>query len=280
MTVSNYNKLTKEEENIIIYKGTEAPFTGEYDDFFQEGLYLCRQCNSVLYSSDAKFNSGCGWPSFDDELPDSVEKKMDRDGRRTEILCKKCGGHLGHIFIGEKLTEKNRRYCVNSLSIRFKATESAYFAGGCFWGVEHLFQKQQGVYAVTSGYSGGNKVKPSYEEVCTGRTGHLEVVKISYDPSEISYETLVKYFFEIHDSTQTDGQGPDIGSQYLSAIFYNNQEELDICKKVIGILKDKGYRVATSLIKFEKFWEAEEYHQDYYVRHNKEPYCHIYKKIF
>ncbi|QEN03845.1 bifunctional methionine sulfoxide reductase B/A protein [Thiospirochaeta perfilievii] len=274
------NKLTKEEENIIIYKGTEAPFSGEYDDFFIEGFYHCKQCDTRLYSSDDKFNAGCGWPSFDDELPGTIDKKIDADGRRTEILCSNCGGHLGHLFKGENLTEKNSRYCVNSLSIKFKPSSSAYFAGGCFWGVEHLFQKQDGVYLVTSGYMGGVTNNPSYQDVCTGKTGHLEVVKVSYDPKIISYRELVQFFFEIHDSTQKNGQGPDIGPQYLSAIFYSNKEEFETAVKVINLLKSKGYDVATELFEASKFWKAEEYHQDYYQKNNKEPYCHTYKKIF
>lgn len=118
-----YNKLTTEEENIIIYKGTERPFTGEYDKFFESGAYYCRQCDAQLYTSGSKFDSGCGWPAFDDEIPNSVKRIMDKDGRRVEIVCNECGGHLGHVFTGEKLTAKNTRHCVNSLSIRFKAND-------------------------------------------------------------------------------------------------------------------------------------------------------------
>lgn len=280
MMDKKYNKLTPEEARVILEKGTEAPYSGEYDDFFIEGYYHCRQCDAKLYSSDDKFNSGCGWPSFDDELPGSIEKRTDADGRRTEILCSSCNGHLGHLFKGEQLTKKNSRYCVNSLSIKFKATQSAYFAGGCFWGVEHLFQKQDGVDSVTSGYMGGFLDNPTYEDVCSGKTGHLEIVKVNYDPAIISYEVLVKFFFEIHDSTQKNGQGPDVGLQYLSAIFYSNNTQLEICHNVIGLLKNKGFDVATELFESNKFWKAESYHQNYYIKHNKEPYCHVHKQIF
>lgn len=115
----SYNKLTPQEEAVILNKGTEAPFTGEYDDFWEEGYYICRQCNAKLFSSKAKFDAGCGWPAFDDSFPNAVKREVDSDGYRTEILCANCGGHLGHEFVGEGFTKKNVRECVNSLSIKF-----------------------------------------------------------------------------------------------------------------------------------------------------------------
>ena len=161
-------------------------------------------------------------------------------------------------------------------------TKQAYFAGGCFWGVEYLFSKEDGVIDAVSGYMGGTMSNPNYRSVCTGSTGHLEVVKVKYNSAQISFEKLTKLFFEMHDFTQTDGQGPDIGSQYLSAIFYNDEAEKQTAKDIIQILENKGYKVATKLISTlnTPFFEAEEYHQDYYDKTGKTPYCHSYKKIF
>lgn len=165
-------------------------------------------------------------------------------------------------------------------NIDYTNTKKAYFAGGCFWGVEHLFEKQKGVKNVISGFMGGHVKNPSYRAVIKGNTGHVEAVEVIYNPDEISYENLAKLFFEIHDPTQKNGQGPDIGSQYLSVVFYENEEEKKTIEKLIEILRTKAYDVATTLKENTPFYAAEAYHQDYYVKTGKSPYCHVYKKIF
>ena len=158
--------------------------------------------------------------------------------------------------------------------------KKAYYAGGCFWGVEHLFQSKEGVLNAVSGYMGGSLDNPTYQDVLTGKTGHLEAVEITYNPDQVSYQDLTKFFFEIHDPTQANGQGPDIGAQYLSAVFYSSEKEKEISQELVNLLKNKGFDVVTKIIPAETFWIAEDYHQDYYVNRNQQPYCHVYRKKF
>ncbi len=282
-----YRNLSKDEAHVILEKGTERPWTGKYTSHKEKGTYVCKQCGAALYRSDDKFDSHCGWPSFDDEIAGAVLRLPDADGSRTEIICSNCGGHLGHVFTGEGFTPKDTRHCVNSVSLEFIPAQlkqgvysTAIFAGGCFWGVEYFLQQEPGVLAVVSGYTGGHVKNPSYKEVCTGKTGHAEAVRVVFDPKETSYEKLVKLFLEIHDPTQVDGQGPDIGNQYRSEIFYINDEQKQSAGKYLDILSDKGYRVATRLTPASEFFDAEDYHQDYYFSNNKVPYCHGYTKRF
>jgi len=156
----------------------------------------------------------------------------------------------------------------------------AYFAGGCFWGVEYYFNKQDGVLDALSGFMGGHTKNPTYEDICYKDTGHLEVVEVKYDANKVSYEDLVKLFFEIHNPTQTNGQGPDIGSQYLSAVFVSNEDEKVVVEHLIKVLENSGLHVATKILEKQKFYKAEEYHQYYYKKTGKIPYCHKYVKRF
>lgn len=281
------NDLTQAESKVIAGKGTERPFTGKYTNSTESGTYICKRCGSALYYSSSKFKSDCGWPSFDDEIKGAVNRYPDPDGIRTEIECASCGAHLGHVFTGEQLTSRNIRHCVNSVSLDFVPARLepgrygiAVFAGGCFWGVEYFMQKAEGVISVTSGYTGGHVKNPSYREVCTGTTGHAEAVKIVYNPAKTSYEKLLKLFLEIHDPTQIGGQGPDIGDQYRSEIFYLNDDQKKTAENCLNILKGKGLKVVTAITKASEFYPAEDYHQDYYFRNGKLPYCHAYTKRF
>lgn len=273
-------ELDAAERHILEEKGTEPPFTGEYWNRFDQGVYTCRKCGAPLYRSEAKFPSNCGWPSFDEEIPEAVKRQRDADGRRVEILCASCGGHLGHVFTGEGYTEKDTRHCVNSLSMHFIGTRQAIFASGCFWGTQHHMDKAEGVILTTVGYTGGNTENPNYQQVCSGTTGHVEAVEVLYDPERTSFEELARLFFETHDPSQSDGQGPDIGSQYLSVLYYHNAKEHDIAQQLIDFLSHKGIKVATRLEPAGIFWPAELYHQHYYQKKGTLPYCHHYTKRF
>ena len=287
-TTMEFNQLTFEEEQVILHKGTERPYTGEFVNHKEDGTYTCKRCDAPLYNSGDKFDSNCGWPSFDDEIDGAVKRVPDADGRRTEIVCSNCGGHLGHVFEGEGFTAKNTRHCVNSVSLNFipeddkktSTTEKAIFAGGCFWGVEYYMEKHTGVISATSGYTGGHVKNPSYEDVLSKKSGHIEAVEIVYDPSKTNYEEVAKLFFEIHDPTQVDRQGPDIGEQYRSEVFYLNEDQKRIAEDLIRQLEKKGYKIATRLSPAKEFWVAENYHQDYYDKKGSLPYCHGYTKRF
>jgi len=281
-----FKKLTTEEEYVIVKKGTERPFSGKYENFYEKGTYVCKRCGAPLYHSEDKFDAACGWPSFDDEIPGAVKKQADADGTRTEILCAHCGAHLGHVFTGEGLTPKNTRHCVNSISMDFipanhpAKTDTAIFSGGCFWGVEYLMKKANGVISTAVGYTGGHTDNPTYPEVCAGHTGHYEAIEVVFDPSKTTFEEVAKLFFEIHDPTQWNHQGPDWGEQYRSAVFYRNGEQKKTTEKLISELHAKGFEVVTEVKPAAKFWKAEAYHQDYYNHKGSEPYCHVFVKRF
>ncbi len=272
------NPLSPEEERILVHKGTESPYSGEYLNNKDTGLYVCRRCDAPLYQSEDKFDSRSGWPSFDDAIPGAVLRIADADGIRTEIVCSNCGGHLGHVFEGEGFTSKDTRHCVNSISMKFlpekAAPAVAFFGGGCFWGVEDGFDAVPGVLNAVSGYMGGDNNFPTYEDVTTGETGHAEVVKVEYDPAKVDFETLAKYFFEIHDPTQLNRQGPDFGTQYRSVIFYADEAQRQVAQKLKDYLIDKGLNVVTEISPAPAFFAAEDYHQDFTKRTGRGA-CHM-----
>ena len=277
--------LTKAEQRVLLHAGTERPSTGLYTNHKVPGVYRCKQCGQALYLSEDKFDSHCGWPSFDDEIDGAVTHRRDPDGRRTEIVCSACQAHLGHVFEGEQLTDKNVRHCVNSISMTFTPalpaeTAKATFASGCFWGTEYHLQRIPGVLSTTVGYTGGTVANPTYKQVCQGTTGHAEAVEVLYDPSKVTYNELAKVFFETHDPTQVNRQGPDIGTQYRSEVFVHDEAQKEVIEELVRMLTKKGLKVATRITPSAPFYPAETYHQDYYERNAGTPYCHVRRKLF
>lgn len=270
--MQRYRTLIPHERSVIEGKGTERPFSGAYCDLFKPGIYACRRCGAALYLSSDKFSSHCGWPSFDDEIKGAVAKIKDSDGVRLEILCQCCGAHLGHLFEGEGFTSKNRRHCVNSVSLLFlPATKEGYrralFAGGCFWGVQHLFDRLPGVKETAAGYVGGAVANPSYEEVCQGNTGHSEAVEVFFDEKEISYEELSKKFLL---AVRNKGSS---SKQYRLAIFYCDEEQKKCAEELLKGLKERGEKSSVDLEPAMPFYRAEEYHQHYYEEQDMQPNC-------
>lgn len=283
-----FNQLNDFEKYVIQQKGTERAGTGEYTDFKGKGVYVCKQCNFPLYLSEHKFESHCGWPSFDDEIEGSVHRKTDADGRRTEILCNNCNGHLGHVFLGEGFTDKNTRHCVNSVSMNFLAypedekgsdsekLDTATLGAGCFWCVEAIYQRINGIIKVQSGYMGGHIKNPSYKMVTTGKTGHAEVAQIIYDPNIISFAELLEVFWHTHNPTTLNQQGADRGTQYRSAIFYHNYDQMEIAQESLQKTKESKLwkdPIVTEITAASQFYVAEDYHQNYYNENPEQPYC-------
>jgi|MDTC01.2.fsa_nt_gb peptide methionine sulfoxide reductase msrA/msrB len=284
-------ELDSETIRITQKAGTEQPFCGTLLDNKKSGFYSCVVCGLPLFSSQHKFTSGTGWPSFFSPFaPEHVKSKIDTkfDMNRTEIVCARCDAHLGHVFEdGPKPTGK--RFCLNSISLHFiedgeeiptqskpVETETAYFAGGCFWGIEHWFQKGMGVINVESGYMQGETKDPTYKEVCTGKSGHAETAKVTFDPKVIAFETLLKAFFKMHDPTQVDRQGPDIGSQYRSGVWTTSDEQAKIVDAYIKELTESNeydVPIATQIESAKTFYLAEEGHQDYIETTGRA--CHV-----
>jgi peptide methionine sulfoxide reductase msrA/msrB len=300
-------KLSSEQFAVTQKCGTEPAFDNAYWDNHKPGIYVDIVSGEPLFSSLDKFDSGSGWPSFTRPVKDTeiVEKKDSTFGmERIEVRSKVADSHLGHVFDDGPADKGGLRYCINSAALKFipveeleqagygqyleafvkaglvKASvhETAILAGGCFWGMEEIIRKIPGVIKTTVGYSGGTMANPTYEDVCTGATGHAESIQVEFDSTRLSYEKLLDYFFRMHDPTTLNRQHNDVGTQYRSAIFYTSEAQ----KKTAEAVKEKWDKsgkfsrpVTTEITAAGKFYPAEDYHQKYLVKHPGGYTCHM-----
>jgi peptide methionine sulfoxide reductase msrA/msrB len=271
-------QLTPGQYHITREKGTERAFSSEMCRLFAPGLYACVCCDTLLFDAGGKFESGTGWPSFTQPVKDNaIAYHLDNAHgmRRVETVCNTCDAHLGHVF-PDGPPPGGLRYCMNALALQ-KTTAShakATFGGGCFWCTEALFQQLAGVSKVESGYSGGELPDPTYQQVCTGRTGHAEVVQITFDPTVISYADLLRIHLSTHNPTTPNQQGADKGTQYRSIILTHDPEQETIAEQVIQEMAPAfDDAIVTEVQPFDVFYLAEDYHRDYYAGNPQKPYC-------
>ncbi|MEA3410587.1 MAG: bifunctional methionine sulfoxide reductase B/A protein [Pseudomonadota bacterium] len=273
-------RLTPEQHRVTRRKGTEMAFSSEMCGVFEPGVYRCVCCDTVLFDSAEKFDSGSGWPSFTQPVRhDAIAYHADNayGMQRIETTCNTCEAHLGHVF-PDGPGSGGLRFCMNAVALGKTGSSQAKatFGGGCFWCTEAVFQQIEGVISVESGYSGGHSDDPDYHRVCSGDTGHAEVVQVVFDPSKISYADLLRIHLGTHDPTTPNRQGADRGTQYRSIILAHDEEQDGVAREVLGeVARYFDNEIVTEVTPFETFYKAEGYHQNYYADNPGKPYCSV-----
>ncbi|MFL9843946.1 peptide-methionine (S)-S-oxide reductase MsrA [Flavobacterium sp. ST-119] len=270
--------LMPEAFRVTRLKGTERAHSSEMCSIFEPGKYACVCCGTLLFDANEKFESGTGWPSFTQPVTENAiayHKDVSYGMVRIEALCNTCDAHLGHVF-QDGPQPSGLRYCMNAVALKkVESNESkATFGGGCFWCTEAVFTLLKGVTKVQSGYSGGKIANPTYREVCSGMTGHAEVIEVSYNADEISYADLLRIHLSTHNPTTPNRQGADVGTQYRSVIFYRNETEKKTAEEVIAEMQSVYQEpIVTEIAPLEYFYKAEDYHQGYYNNNQQQGYC-------
>lgn len=276
-------QLSPEQFTVMRLKGTEQPFSSAMCSRFEPGLYACAGCDEALFDARTKFDSGTGWPSSTQPVDEAVVAYAG-DGshgrERIEALCNICQSHLGHVFPDGPAPE-GLRYCINALALSrvpddAAAVDVAVFGGGCFWCTEALFAQVPGVRRVVSGYAGGHSPDPDYDQVCSGRTGHAEVVQVSFDPAQVAYADLLALHLASHDPTTLNRQGADHGTQYRSIILPVSEQQTAVAHEVLAAMASVfDAPLVTEIRALDRFYPAEAQHQDYYRRNTEGRYCQI-----
>ncbi len=273
-------QLSGEQYRVTRQQGTERPFSSAMCSLFEPGLYGCVCCGTLLFDANRKFDSGTGWPSFNQPIKaNAIAYHADHSHgmTRVETTCNTCGAHLGHVF-PDGPPPSGLRYCMNAVALtKVKVKlETATFGGGCFWCTEAIFRELAGVHSVESGYSGGQTDNPNYRQVCSGTTGHAEVIQVTFDPDVISYHDLLEIHLATHDPTTLNRQSADKGTQYRSIIFTHSDAQQEVAEELLKSLQGE-YRdpIVTEIAPFTTFYKAEEYHQDYYNLNTNQGYCQV-----
>ena len=271
-------QLSPEVYQITRLKVTERAYASEMCSLFTPAMYACACCGTLLFDGREKFESWTGWPSFSQPVKPNVvayERDNSYGMRRIEALCNTCKAHLGHVF-PDGPAPSGLRYCLNALSIEKINTtlEKAVFGGGCFWCTEAIFKELDGVEFVESGYSGGAIANPTYREVCSGRTGHAEVIQVTFNPEKISLEDLLRIHLSTHNPTTLNRQGADVGTQYRSIILFSSQSQRTSAEKIIDEMQQLyNQPIVTEIKNFEAFFIAEASHQNFFANNPDQPYC-------